>query len=107
MKSIRIFVLTAILASVTASLAAAHPVTPRVDRRQAWQHARIHQGVRSGQLTRAERVRLRAGQARIQRMERIAKADGIVTRAERARLARAQAKQSRMILRFRHNGRMV
>ena len=107
MKSIRIFVLTAILAAVSASFAAAHPATTRVDQRQAWQNTRIHQGVRSGQLTRTERARLLAGQARIRRMERLAWSDGKLTRAERAQLARAQARQSRMIMRFRHNGRMV
>ena len=107
MKSFRIVVLATMLATLTASFAAAHPVTPRVDRRQAWQHTRIHQGVRHGQLTRAERARLLAGQARIRRMERLAKADGIITRAERAQLARAQARQHRLIMRLRHNGRMA
>ncbi len=107
MKPIRILILTAILALITASFAAAHPVTPRVDRREARQHMRIHQGVKSGQLTRGEARRLRAGQAHVRRTERRAKADGRVTLRERARMERALDRQSRHIARLKHNGRSI
>lgn len=107
MKSFRVLMIAAALALFTASLAAAHSVTPRVDRRQAQQRVRIVQGVRSGELTRGELRHLRAGQAHVRRMERRAKADGVVTPGERVRLARAQARQSRHIARFKHNGRVA
>lgn len=79
--------------------------TPRVDRREAAQHARIHEGVKSGELTKAEARNLRHGQRHVRRMERRAKADGTVTPAERARLAAAQNHQSKKIYRKQHNER--
>ena len=90
---------------LAASVASAHPATPRVDRREARQHARIAQGVQSGELTRAEARRLRAAQRHIHRMERRAKADGVVTMRERARLNRALNHESRAIRRLKHNQR--
>ena len=59
---------------------------PRVDRAQAQQRERIAQGIRSGQLTRAETDRLMAEQRSIQAEERRYRADGVLTRAERADL---------------------
>ncbi len=105
MKSLRVMLFAAVLTLAAASVASAHTGTPRVDQRQANQHARIAQGVRSGELTRGEAARLRAGQAHVRRVERRAKADGQVTLRERARLDRAQDVQSRRIARLKHNGR--
>lgn len=107
MKPFQILLFSAALAVASVSLAAAHPVTPRVDRREACQHMRIHQGVRSGQLTPREAARLRAGQMRVHHMERRAKADGFLTFRERARLERAQDRQNRRIFRLKHNGRSI
>jgi hypothetical protein len=103
MKSIRIVLLAAALLALGASLASA--ATPRIDRREARQRARIAQGVRCGDLTRHEALRLRAGQRHVHRLERRAKADGIVTARERARIARAQIREHRAIYRLRHNAR--
>ncbi|MCC6350381.1 MAG: hypothetical protein IT347_12410 [Candidatus Eisenbacteria bacterium] len=89
----------------TATIASAGTATPRVDRREARQTARIHQGVRSGELTRGEARSLRAGQRHVHRIERRAKADGNVSARERAHLNRAQNRQSRHIHRLKHNGR--
>src|SRR5215813_12238052 len=47
---------------------------------------RIRQGIRSGELTRAEARRLEAEQARIRVDERFARADGRLTPKERERL---------------------
>jgi hypothetical protein len=77
--------------------------TPRVDRREANQQQRIDQGVKSGQLTPREAARLDKGQARVDRMETKAKADGVVTKKERARLQRAENKQSRRIASEKHD----
>ena len=102
-------VLTLAMAAVmlTATIASAHPVTPRIDRREARQGARIHQGVRSGELTRGEFRALRAGQLHIHRMERRAKADGFVSARERMRINRAQNRHNRLIWRLKHNGASV
>lgn len=105
MKTLRMLLAVAALAMFTSAIAGAHPSTPRVDRREARQHARIQQGVRNGELTPREAARLRTGQQHVQRMERRAKADGVVTMRERAHMGRAQARQSRHIARLKHNGR--
>jgi len=105
MKRTMTMLLAAGLIVLTAGAAFAHPATPRVDRRQARQQARIHQGRAHGDLTRAEARRLRAGQRHVRRMERRARADGRVTLRERARLNRAQNRQNRAIHRLRHNAR--
>lgn len=107
MKTFRMLFAAALLCAATSAIAAAHPATPRVDRREARQHARIEQGVRSGELTPREAARLRAGQRHVHRMELRAKADGHVTLRERAQLGRAQARQSRHIARLKHNGRAI
>jgi len=88
-----------------ATAAGAHDSTPRVDRREWRQHARIRQGWQSGRLTRREHARLRAGQLRVHRMEWRAKRDGHVDRFERRRLTRAQNHESRAIWRLKHNHR--
>jgi hypothetical protein len=86
-----------------AGMASANTWTPRIDRREARQHARIQEGVRSGELTRGEAMRLRAGQRHVNRMEWRAKSDGRVTFRERARINRVENRQSRHIYRFKHN----
>lgn len=99
-------VLVALL-STTAGIASANTYTPRVDRREARQHARIRQGVESGRLTPGEAARLHMGQAHVRRMEYRAKADGVVTPRERVRLNRAENHQSRRIYRLKHNARSL
>jgi hypothetical protein len=105
MKSVMKSILVVALMAACASVASAHPSTPRVDRREARQQLRIRDGVRSGELTRAEARRLRAGERHIRRMERRAKADGVVTPRERVRLNRALNHQSHAIYRLKHNAR--
>jgi Ni/Co efflux regulator RcnB len=105
MKSVRLLILVVAVAALSASLAAAGTATPRVDRRQVRQHVRIHDGVRSGELTRGEAMRLRADQRHIRRVERRAKSDGVVTPGERARLDNIQDRESRRIYRLKHNQR--
>jgi hypothetical protein len=86
-----------------AGSALAQPSTPVVTERQDNQRARIHQGVKSGELTRHEAKRLRAEQRRIRAEKRMAKADGVVTRAERAQIRRDQNRASRDIYRQKHD----
>jgi len=99
---------TSIAALVIAALpvlafAQATPVTPNIDKRQANQERRIQQGVKSGELTPREAARLEKGQARIQRMENKAKADGTVSAKERKRIALAQDQQGKRIAREKHD----
>lgn len=77
--------------------------TPGINHRQHHQHARIHNGVQSGELNRREATRLRAEQRGIRRTERRAKADGTVTRQERRRIDRRQDMASRDIYRQKHD----
>jgi uncharacterized membrane protein YebE (DUF533 family) len=77
--------------------------TPVLNARQHNERARIAQGVRSGELTRAETARLVHGQRQLRRMENRARADGEVTAAERARLQRAASVQSRRIFVQKHD----
>ena len=104
MKSILI---AATLIVGSSSLAAAQTsTTPRIDARQANQQARINQGVATGKLTNREAANLQRGQARVQRMENRAAADGVVTKGEQARINKAQNNQSRKIFNKKHNGRV-
>ena len=77
--------------------------TPKVDKRQKTQKARIVDGVKSGELTKKETKQLAKQQAHIRKMERKAKSDGVVTAKEKARLQKAQNKASRNIKRKKNN----
>jgi hypothetical protein len=77
--------------------------TPRLDQREQHQRARIHNGVRSGELTRRETRHLAAGQVHLRRAEARAKSDGVVTARERARLQHEANQQSRRIHRQKHD----
>jgi hypothetical protein len=101
----RLIVIAGLLAALTALAGTAEAA--RVDRRQARQHARIVQGVRSGELTRGEVARLRAGQRHVRRAEFRAERDGVLTPRERARLEWQQDRQSRAIHRLKHNARSL
>ena len=69
------------------------------------QHNRIKQGVRSGELTKAEAANLRNGQKEIRQDVKEAKADGNVTKGERKEIRKDQNQESRKIFRKKHNKR--
>ncbi len=69
------------------------------------QRHRIKQGVRSGELTRAEAANLRNGQREIRQEKVEAKADGVVTPAERQDIRQDQRQESRKIARKKNNNR--
>lgn len=73
--------------------------------RQVKQHKRIKQGVKSGEITRAEAINLRNGQKEIREDKREAKADGVVTPAEKQEIRQEQRKESRKIFRKKNNNR--
>ena len=78
---------------------------PGVNRRQERQQRRIGQGIRSGELTARETLRLERNAREISQDERRAKSDGVVTARERAGLQRGLNQESRLIYRARHNGK--
>jgi hypothetical protein len=79
--------------------------TPRITHRQKNQQQRIGQGVRSGELTARETIRLEREQHGIQLEKREAREDGNLTRAERRDIYHEQNQASRHIWRAKHNNR--
>ena len=70
------------------------------------QHQRIKQGVRSGELTKAEAVNLRKDQKEIRQEVKEAKTDdGKITKDERKEIKQDQRQESRKIFRKKHNKR--
>ncbi|MFZ9848811.1 MAG: hypothetical protein ACO3EE_11785 [Flavobacteriales bacterium] len=88
---------------VIATAAANAQATPVIDHTQKTEKRRIRQGVKSGELDKAEARRLRKEQKRIARTEKRAKADGVVTKEERRRLRREQRAASRHIAKEKHD----
>lgn len=94
-------ILASLLLAVTSATSFAG--TPWINARQNAQQHRIFKGVQQGDLTFGETQRLLKGQARVQKLENNAKADGVVTPLERARIHAAQDIQSARIFLKRHN----
>src|SRR5437868_1038422 len=69
------------------------------------QHGRIRQGVKSGELTRAEAKDLREDQKDLHQDIKLAKSDGKVTPGERRMIRKEENKDSREIYRKKHNRR--
>ena len=103
------FIIAAVLSSLMSAAAFAQAPavpgtnTPKIDKREANQAARIDQGVASGALTGKEAARLENGQARVATAEANAKSDGTVTKQERRKLTHMENKQSRHIKHQKHD----
>ncbi|MGG9970963.1 hypothetical protein ACQ33O_04135 [Ferruginibacter sp. SUN002] len=69
------------------------------------QHQRITQGVKSGELTKAEAKKLRHDQRKIRKEKKVAKADGVITPAERKDIRKDKRHANRDIFRKKHNKR--
>ncbi len=67
------------------------------------QQQRIEQGVQSGELTNKEAGKLEGGQARVDRKEARAGADGHVGAGEERRIQHSENNQSKQIYRKKHN----
>ncbi|MCX6175182.1 MAG: hypothetical protein NTZ27_10550 [Ignavibacteriales bacterium] len=98
----RIFAILIIL-SVSYTAISAQTVTPKIDKTQKNQQLRIHQGIKSGELTRGEVRKLENQQKAIQRDKRIAKADGALTPGERRHIRNEQNRASKNIYIKKHN----
>ena len=77
--------------------------TPAINERQHNQQERIRQGIKSGELTRHEAVRLEKQEAMIRVNEKFAKSDGKISPAERARLEKELTKTSENIYQQKHD----
>ena len=88
---------------VVPAMTATAPSTPKLDKREANQQARIDQGVASGQLNAKETNRLDKREAKLNANEAAAKADGKVTRAERRKLEREANRDSKAIHEQKHD----
>ena len=99
------FVSAALLGlTLTVSAAQAAPPSKSLNARQAEQRRRIEQGKKSGELTRAESLRLRAREAQTRRQEaRYRASGGRLTPAERARLQRDLNHDSKAIHGQKHD----
>ena len=69
------------------------------------QRNRIHQGVRSGELTRGEAHRLNREQRHFRNSKQRAKADGKITKGERSHFRQEHRKADKDIYRLKHNDR--
>ncbi len=67
---------------------------------------RIRQGVKSGELTKAEATRLKAQTAKVNQERKEYKADGVVTPEERKDLRQDKKKLSRRIYKQKHDGQV-
>jgi hypothetical protein len=92
-----------LLVGIALGTVSAQTKSPRVDRRERRQNARIEEGVKSGELTKREAATLNAQQEKIKKDEMKAKADGTLSPAERMKLKREQNRANRRIFRKKHN----
>lgn len=77
--------------------------TPGINQTQKDQKARIHQGVKSGELTKGETKKLVNEQRKINHEKQLAKADGKVTPVERKIIKHDQKKANKHIYKMKHN----
>ena len=73
-------------------------------RREKHQDSRIQQGEKSGELTKHESRKLGRNQKRIDKYKEKALSDGNVTRAEKYKLRKMEGHASRSIYRQKHDG---
>ena len=67
---------------------------------------RIRQGVKSGELTKAEAAKLKAQTAQVNQERKEYKADGVITTEERKDLRQDKKKLSRRIYRQKHDAQV-
>ena len=77
----------------------------QIRQREKNQRHRIVQGVKSGELTRAETKNVIRKEKEVKQDVKEAKADGVITGSERKEIRRDQNKASRTIYRKKHNNR--
>ena len=103
MFSILIAISISIVFAVVSLAQTSGPGKKTIKHRQKNQQKRIGQGVRSGELTLKETIKLEKEQKEIQEDKKEAKSDGTVTKEERKEIHQDQNKASRHIYRAKHN----
>jgi len=103
MNKFAISIVTVAISAMLATPALAGTRDPRVNHRQHKQDARIAQGVKSGELTRAEAKDLRGDRRDIRQEERQFKSDGQLTKDERQELHQDQNAASKEIYQEKHD----
>ena len=94
------------LFAIVAGLGISSVQAQSIHKRSKHEHARVKQGVHSGELTRAETKRLAKQQRNIHHNIRSAKMDdGKIGPRERREINRDQARASKHIYRAKHNDR--
>ena len=93
----------AIFLTITGFLFVDSAFAGRAGKRQVKQQKRIHQGVKSGEITKKEFKYLEREQAKLQKSKKRALSDGELTKKEKIRLEHKQNKASRHIYRAKHN----
>jgi len=104
-KKLTVLAVAGLFLTVTATGSFAEPGTndPGVNARQSNQQQRIQEGVKSGELTKEERRKLRKEQRELRRQERAAKRDGTLTGQERRDLHKKQNQMSKDIYQEKHD----
>ncbi len=92
-----------VIAFMATTAFAGNTKTPLIRKRQVHQQQRIIQGLKSGQLTPREFMKLERQQKRIERERRRFASDGIITPKERLKLHRDLNRTSRHIFREKHD----
>jgi len=102
------FVIGCAVLSLASQAAAAPRQGCGVNAREHRQAQRIHQGVKSGEITPAEKDRLKADEAAVRAEERVYRQSGDgLNKAEKRDLEHDLNKTSREIYRAKHNDRDV
>lgn len=87
----------------SSNLLFAQSATLGIDNTQRKQKSRIHQGIKSGELTKGEALSLKKQQIHIQREKKLAKTDGVVTSRERKHIRHDQKIANKNITVKKHN----
>ena len=103
MKKLIIGIAIFLLSAIVLKLSAQNCYRPTLRQQQRIEQTRIYNGIRNGQLTKHEPIRLEYEQAKIHRDIKMAKTDGVVTPRERAHIRCEEAKASRDIFRQKHD----
>lgn len=80
-------------------------VNSKENRNLKGERKRVAQGVRSGEITKPELVKINNEKKDVKKAVKCATADGVVTKKEKARIARQDRQLDRTIARTKHNKR--
>lgn len=100
MKKVKVFFASAILFGVSIS-----STNAQVKQHAENQQDRIHQGVKSGELTKKEATDVREDQKDLRQDVNLAKYDGHITTGEKKIINKEENQNSREIYRLKHNSR--